>query len=207
MQAGGVVVTMLGLALAATVAATLTGCSAGDSPTSAAPAPASAPESPAPPAPSAKLGPLYSSPDGYRISPPEGWLRYPIPTPKGTSVAFSSTTLDSASNRPFADNLSVIIIPSGRPVEALVADIKREFGSRVPSFRVVTDQPIRLPDGQPAHLLSSTFNGPKGTPQQNLQLLAVRAGKAYAVTFTATAGTFAGLRALFQQSLSSFALD
>jgi hypothetical protein len=119
------------------------------------------------------------------------------------STSFTSTTLDPAS--PYADTMYVMVTPTGAPLEAVVAEAKQSYGTILPGYRVITDQPIQLSGGQPAHLLSGTFRTLR-VGRQILQLVTVHSGKAYAVTFMA-AGSFGDMQSPFQKSVSSFALE
>lgn len=171
---------------------------------SAEPSPAPRPTAPSTSAPAAGLvGPAYRSPDGYTISPPAGWREFPIEKQAGISSAFGATQLDKGAAKPFAANLNVVITPENRPLDAVIAQTKELYPSVLAGYKVVIDQPTG--DGaQPAHILGGTYNDENGA-LQNVQLVTIKAGKMYTVSYTSSAASFAGLREVFQASMSTFA--
>ncbi|MGI8816764.1 MAG: DcrB-related protein [Pseudonocardia sp.] len=185
--------------LASVAAVGLVGAAGCSSAGSSASAPAAAP------APSAGLGQAYHSPDGYRISPPADWVLHPTDGRGGLSVRFAAPTADKAAPEPFADNLNVVITPTTRSLDNLVAETKQQYPSVLTNYKVVTDQSGVI-GGQPAHLLGGTYDDPRSGSLENIQMLILSAGKQYTVTFTAPAASFDSLHAAMLASLASFAV-
>jgi hypothetical protein len=181
----------------------VTGCSAGNSGT---PVPAPSPSAaPAVPAPSVPLAAAYHSPDGYSISPPDGWVLHPTNGQNGVSVVFAASALDPAAKKAFVDNLNVVITATPETLDALVAQTKQQYPSVLTNYKIVTDQPTTL-NGHAAHLLGGTYDDPAAGPLQNIQLILADAGKEYTVTFTSAAPSFDGFHEPIQASLSTFTL-
>lgn len=183
--------------LVATAAAVLTGCSSGPVPQAA---PVAAPPSPAP---SSQVGRPYHSPDGYSINPPSGWVLHPTSPGSGISVLFAADTVDPAAQKPFVDNLNVVITPTDKTVESLAAETKAKYPSILTNYKSVTDQATTMPTGQAGYLLGGTFDAEGYGSEENIQLLIVNAGKLYTATFTTATGSFDGHHDLFQASLAS----
>lgn len=154
-----------------------------------------------------QLAPAFRSPDGYRINPPSDWTVRPAQPGNGISVIFAAPVLDPAAKMPFVDTLNVVVVPTDEALDVLLAQTKAKYPTVLAAYAVVTDQPIVMPDGQPAHLLGGTFELDGYGAQQNSQLLVVREGKSYTATFTAAKASFDGLRDLFERSLRSFELE
>jgi hypothetical protein len=192
--------------LVAAVALTgLAGCSS-EAPT--APAPAAPPSSaaPAPDAPAAPglVGAVYTSPDGYSISPPAGWREFPLDKSSGISSAFAATQLDKGTAQPFAANLNVVITPETRPLDVVIAQSKAQYPSILRNYKVVIDQPAG-DAAQPAHVLGGTYDDQHGA-LQNVQLVTLKDGKQYTVSHTSSAASFGALTETFKASLNTFAL-
>jgi hypothetical protein len=151
----------------------------------------------------ADLAVPYHSPDGYSISPPAGWSARGYPS---LSAAFVAPTLDNAVQKPFVDNLNVVVAPTPLTLGSTISQEKQQNPSYLSNYTIVTDQPTTLPNGQTAHLLGGTFDWPNGGELENIQLVLVNAGKEYAVTFTSSAGNFNNNYDLARASLSSFTL-
>ena len=182
--------------------AMLAGCSSGSAPTTSAP-PAS--EAPASDAPAAALAAPYQSPDGYRISPPAGWVQREVTGVPGLSVAFIAPEPDTAGQKPFADNLNMIVNPTADSLDNLVEKAKQESPTALPNYQVVVDEPTTA-GGQPAHLLGATYDQ-EGTGQaRNIQVITVSGGKEYTATVTATAGNFDRIADVARASLASLSL-
>lgn len=182
------------------------GCSAASTsapstPTSS--APSAAPSAPAP----ALSATVYQSPDGYSIRPPAGWIMHPTGGQDGLSVLFTAPTVDKAVQKPFADNLSVAIQSTTESLDSLISETKQKYPSFLANYKVVTDQPIAVAGGQPAHLLGGTYDVEGTGTLENIQLTVTNPGKAYTVTFTSPAGSFDNYHDQIQAALASFALS
>jgi hypothetical protein len=181
----------------------LAGCSSQNTSAPSPPAPSAAPSAVAPSVP---LAAAYHSPDGYSISPPDGWVLHPTTGQQGLSVVFAATTVDAAAQKPFANNLNVVVTPTPDTLDSLISQAKQQSPGLLPNYTVVTDQPVTLADGQPAHLLGATYDQQGTGSLENIQLLLVDAGKEYTITFTSPAASFDSYHDLAQASLASFTL-
>ena len=121
-------------------------------------------------------------------------------------MLFAATGLDPAAQKPFVDNLNVVVTASTKSLEDLVAEGKAKYPSVLTNYKVITDQSIDMPNGQPAHLLGGTFDAEGYGPEENIQLIIVNGGKSYTVTFTSPAVSFDKYHDLVQASLASFVL-
>jgi hypothetical protein len=194
---------MAQLMVAVVAVAGLAGCSS-----EAPPAPAAAPPSSAAPAPAAPasglVGATYKSPDGYSISPPAGWREFQLEKTSGISSAFAATQRDPGLAQPFAANLNVVITPETRPLAEVIAQTKAQYPTVLRNYKVVIDQPAG-DASQPAHILGGTYDDQRGQ-LQNVQLVTLKDGKQYTVTYTSSAASFAGMTDMFKASLNTFAL-
>jgi hypothetical protein len=179
------------------------GCSSGNASAPSTPTPSAAPPAAAPSTP---LAAAYHSPDGYSISPPADWILHPTDGQDGLSVLFGAPTVDKAAPKPFVDNLNVVITATPENLDSLVSETKQKYPSVLKNYKVVTDQPITLPNGQPAHLLGGTSDDERSGSLENIQLILVSAGKEYTITFTSPAASFDSYHDLIQASLASFTL-
>jgi len=131
---------------------------------------------------------------------------HPTTGQQGLSVVFAATTVDAAAQKPFVNNLNVVITPTTENLDSLIAEAKQQSPSLLPHYTVVTDQPATLSNGQPAHLLGATYDQQGTGSLENIQLILVDAGKEYTITFTSPAGSFDSYHDLAQASLASFTL-
>lgn len=193
--------------VAAVAVATLAGCSS-EAPTTPAPAAPPSSAAPAPNAPAAPgpglVGAVYTSPDGYSISPPAGWKEFQLDKSTGVSSAFGATQLDKGVTQPFAANLSVVITPETRPLDVVVAQSKALNPNTLRNYKAVIDQPAG-DASQSAHVLGGTYDDQRGQ-LQNVQLITLKEGKQYTVTYTSSAAGFGALTDTFKASMRTFAL-
>lgn len=185
------------------LAATLAGMTACSSVDTAAPAARSA--APASSAPAANLAAPYQSKDGYSISPPTGWIYHPVDSQRGVSSIFGAPGRDAGAKAPFVDNINVVITPTTSDLGAVIAATKQQYPGILTNYQVTTDEPTTV-NNRPAYLLGGTYDDPKSGPLQNIQVILVDAGKAYSITFTSAAATFASLKQIATASLNSFTL-
>ena len=194
------------VALAAVGLLGLGGCTSSSGAASTPHPPSAGP--PAPAGPSVELTTPYESPDGYSISAPAGWVLHPTDGQNGLSVLFAAQTKDAAAQKPFVDNINVVITPvMAESLDAIVERTKQQSPAVLPNYSLVDVRPIDV-DGHDGRLLTATYDHEGAAGQlQNLQLIAVNGTKQYTVTFTSAAGSFGNLQVLAKSSLSSLVLN
>jgi len=175
----------------------MTGCSGSRSPQR---------PSPAPSAMNPAAEPYHNVQDGYSITPPPGWRYRPITPQLGVSAFFAASTADSTGQKPFVDNLNVVISATDVDLDTAVIQNKQEFPNNFLNYQLTTDESVTLPDRRPGHLLGGTYDQPDVGSLRNLQLFVVNAGHEYVVTATTPTASFARYEPLLRASLLSFAL-
>jgi hypothetical protein len=123
----------------------------------------------------------------------------------GLSVFFGAPAVDKAVEKPFDDNLNVVITNTKEGVDGVVSDAKRQYPSVLTNYKVVIDEPA-VANGHPARLLGGTYDAEGFGSMRNIQVLLVDAGKAYLATFTFPAASFSSYEAVSRASLASFTL-
>jgi hypothetical protein len=90
----------------------LAGCSSGEPATPNSPAPAASSTAAPSTGPAPQLAAAYRSPDGYALNPPPGWVQRNTDGQNGLSIVFTAPTADRSGQKPFADNINVIVLPT-----------------------------------------------------------------------------------------------
>jgi probable lipoprotein LpqN len=181
----------------------LAGCSLDVSGSARADPAASAPTptpSPSPPPPT--VAPGFVDPQGrFGITAPSGW-QADTSGKSGTEVIFSSPKADTTDAGELPANINVVVVPGGADLEQTI-EASRKSLKTLPNYEEITDTPVVLDDGTPAHLLGGTFTR-SGLALQNLQLFTSAGGTDMVVTGTALEKTWDKWEGLFDQTFQTF---
>lgn len=101
--------------------------------------------------------------------------------------------------------LRVVVQPTPGDLAANVAGARTLLPTAFTGYRPVVDEPITLPDDQPAWLLGGTYTE-NAQALRNLQLAVVEGGVSHVLTATAPADRFAQYEPAVRESFNSFAL-
>ncbi|MBI2916998.1 MAG: DcrB-related protein [Chloroflexi bacterium] len=168
------------------------------------PTPTPAPPTPTPtppPAPVVLADPYRDEANQFSLRYPQGWEKLPV---AGAAVAFVSPRPDFlASGQQFSTNINVVVESAdAASLDGYLSSASQAMKQALVNYQEVSRRQVTL-DTAPAYLLESTFDQ-GGFSLHILQAILLKGSKAYMVTGTTHASTWAQYRDLLEASLRSF---
>lgn len=133
---------------------------------------------------------------GYRITGPEGWEKNDI------GGAIDVTFLCAADP---GVNISVAWASAGGEVSLTAASAREMvemFRKSYPGYEMTAEEWREL-DGAKAYCLSARY-APMGTPLQNKQVMLIKGGKFFTITYTSTPALFMKYLGAFEEAVATF---
>lgn len=139
----------------------------------------------------------YAGDAGYRITVPANWARHEGDVRPLDAIFFS---LEDP-----GVNMSVTVAaaePDGALTESTAREMREMFRQGYPSYEV-TAEAWRDLDGVKAYCLSARYS-PAGRQLQNKQVILIKGGKFFTLTYTATPALFMKHLGAFEGAVESF---
>lgn len=142
---------------------------------------------------------------GFKINAPKGW-RVDESGKSGTLVFFFNNQSDKEAVNQFTANINVTSESAqGLDLDSYTKASKDTLSRLFQNYKLTEDRAVTA-NGVPARIIGSTFT--QGLYHlRNLQLIVLKGGQAYIVTFTALESTWSKYKSLIESSLLTFKLN
>ena len=148
--------------------------------------------------------PFESTSAGFLLTPPKSW-RIDTSGQFGTLVFFFSNVTEKEGENPFTPNINVTSESiEGTDLDTYMKAVKEKLPATFTEYKLVEEAKITV-NGLPATKIIATFT--QGVYHiQNIQMILIRAGKAYIITGTTLANSWEKDKEVLQSSILTFKL-